>query len=165
MAKVWFSIGSNINREKNVKFAISHLKKKYGPVTFSPVYETKAVGFIGNDFYNLVGSFTTELSIHQLRDQFDRFEQQTGRIKTGHHFEDRTLDLDILFYDEIQYQDDRITIPHPDVVEYDFILLPLSELSPDFTHPILGETLKTLRLNLFVGRKLKVVEFGSPNIS
>ena len=158
MATIWFSVGSNVNKEKNVRFAIKQLRKRFGELILSDVYQTKAVGFIGNDFYNLVGCFKSDLSIAQIRGIFDQLEQNTGRIKTGQQFEDRTLDIDILLYDQIQYQDDRISIPHPDVLECDFVLLPLSELNPDFTHPETGKTLKQISLQQFQHIKLNIVE-------
>lgn len=158
MATVWFSIGSNINKDTNVPFAISQLNKQFGNLILSPVYQTKAVGFIGNDFYNMVGGFDTDLQIIQLRRLFDHLEQQTGRIKTGRHFESRTLDIDILLYDRIEFADERISIPHPDILEYDFILLPLSELIPDYIHPQTGQSLAQIGLQKFKDIKLKTVE-------
>ncbi len=160
MATVWFSIGSNINKNENVRFALSQLRNKFGDLILSPVYQTKAVGFIGNDFYNLVGRFESEFSIVQIRKLFDQFEYHTGRIKSGHRFEDRTLDIDILLYDQIQYQDNRICVPHPDVLEYDFILVPLSELIPDYVHPITGRRLIDHRLDLSRNEPLKAVSLS-----
>lgn len=144
MSLVSFSIGSNIDREKNVGIAIKALKQKFGEISFSPIYETEAVGFDGDNFFNLVGQFETGLTIKQISAFFDELELQSGRSTQHQPFEDRTLDLDLLLYDDLVYKDDSITIPHPDVLVYDFVLMPLSQMMPDFVLPENGQTLAAL---------------------
>ena len=144
MSLVSFSIGSNINREKNVGFALKALKLKFCAVNFSPIYETKAVGFKGGDFLNLVGQFETALSIDAIRTFFNQLEQQTGRTSSHQSFEDRTLDLDLLLFDDLSDPDESMKLPHPDILAYDFILMPLSQMMPDFIHPQNGQSLSRL---------------------
>ena len=144
MPLVSFSIGSNIDREKNVGFAIKALKQKFNIVSFSPIYETSAVGFKGDDFYNLVGQFETNLNLDEVRTYFHQLEQQSGRSSSHQPFEDRTLDLDLLLYDDLGDQDESINLPHPDILVYDFVLMPLSQMMPDFIHPQNGQSLATL---------------------
>lgn len=144
MALVSFSIGSNINREKNVGFAVRSLKQNFNPVRFSPIYETEAVGFKGDDFFNLVGQFETELVVKEVSAMFDELELKSGRSNEHHPFEDRTLDIDLLLYDDLVYKDAQITVPHPDVLVYDFVLMPLSRMMPDFILPETDMTLAAL---------------------
>ena len=143
MSQVWFSIGSNIDKEKNIRFAIYELNNRVSGLKLSAVYQTQAIGFSGNDFYNLIGQFETDLQLVQLRDLFDQIETQSGRVKTEHHFEDRTLDLDILLYDNLVFKDERMSLPHPDILEYEFILMPLSQMLPNYVHPKTGLSLAT----------------------
>lgn len=141
MALASFSIGSNIDREKNVGFAVKALRQKFSAVTFSPIYETRSVGFKGDDFFNLVGQFETRLSIADICTFFGELEKRSGRSQFHQPFEDRTLDLDLLLYDDRVIKSDRFTLPHPDVLDYDFVLMPLSRMMPDFVHPDTGLTL------------------------
>ncbi len=144
MSLVSFSIGSNIDRERNVGLAVKALNIKFHPVRYSPIYETRAVGFNGNDFFNLVGQFQTSLTIQEIRAFFNGLETQSGRSSRHQPFADRSLDLDLLLFDNLVYKDHQITLPHPDVLVYDFVLMPLSRLMPDFIHPETGQTLATL---------------------
>ena len=144
MSLVSFSIGSNIDREKNVGFAIKALRQNFNSVQLSPIYETKAVGFKGDDFFNLVGQFETSLNLAEVRALFNQLEQQSGRSMSHQPFENRTLDLDLLLFDDLIYQDEAMKLPHPDILAFDFVLMPLSQMMPDFIHPQTGQSLATL---------------------
>lgn len=144
MSLVSFSIGSNIDREKNIGFAIKALREKFNSVSFSPLYETKTVGFKGGNFFNLVGQFETTLAVQDIKELFVQLEQHSGRPLFHQRFGDRTLDLDLLLYDDLVYKDEQITLPHPDVLAYDFVLMPLSQMMPDYILPGTGETIASL---------------------
>ena len=141
---VSFSIGSNIDREKNVALAVKALMQKFTDVRFSPIYVTEAVGFKGDDFFNLVGQFKTMLELEQVRAFFHQLEQQSGRSASHQPFEDRTLDLDLLLFDDLSDPNESMKLPHPDILVYDFVLMPLSKMMPDFIHPQTGQTLAEL---------------------
>ena len=144
MSLVSFSIGSNIDREKNIGFAIKALKQKFNSIRFSPLYETETVGFKGDNFFNLVGQFETTLAVQDIKALFVQLEQYSGRPPLHQRFGDRTLDLDLLLYDDLVYKDDQIILPHPDVLAYDFVLMPLSQMMPDFILPGTDKTIATL---------------------
>lgn len=134
--KIFVGIGSNIDREKNIKSCITILKDIYGDILISPVYETEAMGFNGPNFYNLVSCFETKESVYDLKSVLNEIENSHGRHASETKFSSRTLDIDILYYDNLILSDDKIQIPRKEICEYDFVLKPLVDLVPDFIHPI-----------------------------
>ena len=136
MAKVFVSIGSNIEREKNVRAGIDELKKYFGELILSPVYETEAVGFDGDPFYNLVAAFETELDPYQVNDTLHQIEEDNGRDRSDPKFSSRTLDIDLLLYDDLIINDDKLQIPRDEIEKYAFVLKPLVDIVSDATHPV-----------------------------
>ena len=134
--KIFVGIGSNIDREKNIKSCIAVLKDLYGEIIISPVYETQSMGFDGPNFYNLVSCFETDESIYILKNKLNKIENNHGRHFNETKFSSRTLDIDILYYDDLVLSDDKIQIPRKEICEYDFVLKPLIDLVPEFIHPI-----------------------------
>jgi 2-amino-4-hydroxy-6-hydroxymethyldihydropteridine diphosphokinase len=133
--KIFVGIGSNIDREKNIKSCVSILKDVYGDMRISPVYETESMGFDGPNFYNLVSCFETDQSVYELKNTLNEIENDHGRHFNETKFSSRTLDIDILYYDDLVLSDDKIQIPRKEICEYDFVLKPLVDLVPDFIHP------------------------------
>jgi len=133
--RIFVGIGSNIDREKNIKSCMSILKGVYGDMIISPVYETESMGFDGPNFYNLVSCFETYQSIYELKNTLNEIENDHGRHFNETKFSSRTLDIDILYYDDLILSDDKIQIPRKEICEYDFVLKPLVDLVPDFIHP------------------------------
>jgi len=134
--KIFVGIGSNIDREKNIKSCIEILKDLYDNILISPVYETEAMGFNGPNFYNFVLSFETEENVYDLKNGLNQIENNHGRHFNETKFSSRTLDIDILYYDDLILSDDKVQIPRKEICEYDFVLKPLVDLVPDFIHPI-----------------------------
>ena len=134
--RIFVGIGSNIDREKNIKSCMSILKGVYGDMMVSPVYETESMGFDGPNFYNLVSCFETDQSVYELKNTLNDIENDHGRHFKETKFSSRTLDIDILYYDDLVLSDDKIQIPRKEICEYDFVLKPLVDLAPDFIHPI-----------------------------
>ena len=134
--KIFVGIGSNIDREKNIKSCREILKDLYDNILISPVYETEAMGFNGPNFYNLVLSFETEENVYDLKNGLNQIENNHGRHFNETKFSSRTLDIDILYYDDLILSDDKVQIPRKEICEYDFVLKPLVDLAPDFIHPI-----------------------------
>ncbi|MBI5782768.1 MAG: 2-amino-4-hydroxy-6-hydroxymethyldihydropteridine diphosphokinase [Gammaproteobacteria bacterium] len=140
MPRVYIGIGSNINREENIRGAVRELAAHYGPLTLSSVYESKAFGFEGENFYNLVTGFDTGKSIQDIKALMSQIESRFGRQRQDERFSSRTLDLDMLLYGDTIRHDDKVNLPHPDIRRYAFVLRPLAEIAPDLRHPETGLT-------------------------
>jgi 2-amino-4-hydroxy-6-hydroxymethyldihydropteridine diphosphokinase len=138
MPRVYIGIGSNVDKETSIRGAIHELTAYYGPLTLSPVYESKAHGFEGDNFYNLVAGFDTLETIERIKDMLSRIESRFGRIRRENRFSARTLDLDLLLYDDIVRHDSQVNLPHPDIQRYAFVLRPLADIAPDLRHPETG---------------------------
>ncbi|HEY5682647.1 MAG TPA: 2-amino-4-hydroxy-6-hydroxymethyldihydropteridine diphosphokinase [Sulfuricaulis sp.] len=138
MPRVYVGIGSNIDRENNIRGAVRELAGHYGPLTLSPVYETRAHGFEGGDFYNLVAGFDSVESIERIEEWLFQTEARFGRQRQGNPFSSRTLDLDLLLYGDTVRHDDKADLPHPDILRYAFVLRPLADIAPKLRHPETG---------------------------
>lgn len=136
MAHVYLSLGSNIAREANLCAAMQRIRQDFDNVVFSRVYETPAVGFVGEPFFNLAAGLTTELSPVELKHYLRGVEQAHGRSRGEEKFSSRTLDIDLLLYDDWNLQPTS-NVPHHDIVAYAFVLFPLAEIAPMVIHPIL----------------------------
>lgn len=135
MPRVHVGIGSNIDRENSIRGAVRELAALYGPLTLSPVYESKAHGFEGDNFYNLVAGFDTAEPIERIKESLSPIELRFGRRRQENRFSARTLDLDLLLYGDIVRHDGRVNLPHPDIRRYAFVLRPLADIAPDLRHP------------------------------
>lgn len=137
--QIFISVGSNINKEHNTCAGLDAMQKIFGSIKLSTVYESEAVGFSGSHFYNLVVEAQTDDDVASVCAALKAIEQENGRIRGEKKFAPRTLDLDLLLFDDLITQD-GVSLPR-DEIEYNaFVLLPLSELAPNLIHPI---TLKT----------------------
>lgn len=130
----YLSLGSNVSPEKNIQFALDQLIEIFGEIVSSSTYKTKAVGFKGSDFLNLVVKIETSLDPDGLIDRLHGIEEMTGRVTGTKAFNDRTLDIDVLIYDD--YIDLDLNIPRDEILMYGFVLEPLAELNPEGLHPI-----------------------------
>ena len=130
----YLSLGSNVSPEKNIQFALDQLSKIFGKVVSSSTYVTKSVGFEGSDFLNLVVRINTDLDPSELIDKLHLIEEMTGRVTGTKAFNDRTLDIDVLIYDDLV--DLSLNIPRDEILKYGFVLEPLAELYPNGIHPI-----------------------------
>ena len=130
----YLSLGSNVSPEKNIQFALDQLIEIFGETVSSSTYKTKAVGFQGSDFLNLVVKIETSLDPERLIDRLHGIEEMTGRITGTKAFNDRTLDIDVLTYDDHINLD--LNIPRDEILKYGFVLQPLAELNPEGLHPI-----------------------------
>jgi 2-amino-4-hydroxy-6-hydroxymethyldihydropteridine diphosphokinase len=139
MPQVFVSIGSNIDRERNIHGAIAALTRRFGQLRLSTVYETAAVGFEGEPFFNLVVGFDTGESIETIRAELRHIEDVHGRQRGGQpKFSARTLDLDLILYGDVV--DPAANLPHGDILKYPFVLGPLAELASDLVHPATGDS-------------------------
>ncbi|MFV8781067.1 2-amino-4-hydroxy-6-hydroxymethyldihydropteridine diphosphokinase [Microbulbifer sp. SA54] len=144
MARVYLSLGSNINRCEHLSAGLDALVREFGDLQMSQVYESEAVGFEGDNFYNLVAAVETDLPVGELALRLRQIEDDNGRLRSGPKFSARTLDIDILTYDDRAGDVDGVTLPRDEILKNAFVLLPLSELAPDSVHPVEGKTYQQL---------------------
>ena len=147
---VYFSLGSNMgNRTAFLRFAIEELKRSLSLVALSAVYETEPWGYDDSKAYlNMAAWFRTDLSAQDLRKLTFEIEKAAGRnivIKQGEYdYHARTLDIDILFYDQITIVENDLEIPHPRLHLRNFVLIPLAEINENLVHPVFDKTIKEL---------------------
>jgi len=143
-ARVYLSLGSNIDREHNIRSGLQALAAAFGELAVSPVYESEAVGFSGDAFYNLVVGIDTALSVGELAAVLRDMEKDHGRVRGEKKFSSRTLDIDILTYGELTGEFDGVSLPRDEILKHAFVLRPLADLAPDAMHPQLGRTYAAL---------------------
>lgn len=138
----YISVGSNIgDRLHHLTEALRVLYSHEGVtmLTVSSIYETAPVGYTDQaDFLNLVASIETDLRAHELLELCQKIEQELGReriIRWG----PRTVDLDILLYNNDNIVAENLLVPHPRMQERAFVLIPLLEISPEIAHPVTGK--------------------------
>jgi 2-amino-4-hydroxy-6-hydroxymethyldihydropteridine diphosphokinase len=128
----------------NLQTAINTLLPVVQPITISPVYETAPWGYTEQPaFLNQVIQAGTDLAPLKLLEYLKSLETALGR-KPTFRYGPRVIDLDILFYDDLILETPELTIPHPNMHERAFVLLPLADLAPDLRHPVLGKPVKEL---------------------
>lgn len=163
MARVYVGIGSNIERETNIRGAVQALQQRFGMLILSRVYESQPIGFEGADFYNLVAGFETTQPVEQLMRELRDIELNHERKRTGKRFESRTLDLDLLLYNGMVRHDGEVNVPRPEILEYAFMLRPLAEIAPTQTHPEKGKNFSELWNEFGENQqKLRRVDFTLP---
>lgn len=140
MARVYVSIGSNIDRSRNIRAALDALAARFTNLAQSRVYESVAVGFAGDPFYNLVAAFDAEESPREIVAVLHDIEECQGRERGGERFAPRTLDIDLLLYDDLCMREGKLVLPRDEITRYAFVLRPLAELAPDLRHPVSGRT-------------------------
>ncbi len=138
MTFVYVSIGSNIDRAANVRTAVDALRRHYGDLTISSVYESAAVGFAGENFYNLVVRFDTPESVERVAQYLHDIENSQRRDRAAPRFSSRTIDLDLLLYGDLVRDTGEVQVPRDDINTYAFVLAPLAEIAGDEKHPVTG---------------------------
>ena len=146
MTAIYLSLGSNVERHKNITAALDALAKLLGELRISSVYESKSVGFDGSNFFNLVVGAETSLSITELSETLKRIEDDNGRKRSGPKFSPRTLDIDILTYGDFVDNESGIELPRAEITKNAFVLLPLAEIAPQVLHPQLQKSYRDLWL-------------------
>lgn len=145
--KVYLLIGGNLgDRLKLLKEAKKRIEMYVGKILQeSSIYETVAWGFEAeNDFLNQVLVVKTDLKPLEVLDKCQEIEYKLDRVRTGSGYQSRTMDIDILFYDDEIIQNVRLTIPHPKLHLRRFTLEPLAEISPEYIHPVLKRSIQKI---------------------
>ena len=147
MAKlVYLSLGSNLgSRVNQLEGAVQHMAEQVGtPVSVSGIYESESWGFSSDHrFCNCCISLQTALEPLSVLDIILNIEKGMGRERlsrkvAGGPYEDRIIDIDLLLFGDIRYEHPRLVIPHPEMGNRRFVLVPLTEIAPQLVHPVSG---------------------------
>ncbi len=140
--QILISVGSNVNKTENTQTGLNALHAAFGKLSLSKIYESESVGFKGNNFFNLVVLAFTKLPIKDVCKLLKQIEDEHGRVRDK-KFADRTLDLDLLTYDDV-ICDAPVVLPREEIEYNAFVLKPTAELVPHHVHPVTKKTYKTL---------------------
>jgi len=140
MATIFISIGSNINPHENISLALDDLASVFSNIVNSTYYESEAVGFDGDNFINLVTKAETDLDVLIVAEHLHKIEDQHGRDRSGPKFSSRVIDLDLLLYDDVVYENGKLHIPRDEILINAFVLWPLAEIAPEVRHPVEDKT-------------------------
>lgn len=145
MSVAYLALGSNVgDRLQHLRSGKDSLVRLGNIVAVSPVYDTEPVGTSDGDrFLNAVVAVRTQLSPEELLSKCLEIEQENGRTRTVQNAP-RTLDIDILLYDDLQIENSDLTLPHPRMHERAFVLTPLADIASDVVHPRLDVTIRAL---------------------
>lgn len=144
MSHAYLSLGSNLEPEKHLRAALAELRERFGEIVVSPVYRCKAVGFNGPDFLNLAVAIDTDLDPVVLNDWLHALEDRHGRRRDVPRFSSRTLDVDIVLYDDrVMQGEGHLQLPRAEL-KHAFVLKPLTDIAPGVVHPVSGKTLAQL---------------------
>lgn len=138
------SIGSNVEPEQNLRSAVRFLRREFDDLVLSPVYRSAAVGFDGADFLNLVASARTDAAPDWVAARLRHIETDHRRDRSAPRLGPRTLDLDLLLYDEQVLKKGILRLPRAEITEHAFVLRPLADLLPNARHPLMGMTYSEL---------------------
>ena len=157
MTRVFVGIGSNIDALENIGRALHALRIDFHNVIPSNGYENPSDGFVGNHFINAVVLFNTTLSIQEVLRKLHRVELDLGKDLSSGRYTSKTIDLDLLYFGDLQIKNDRITLPRPEATTKSYYLKPLSEIAPDWIDPVAKTTVATLWDKFTGTRKLRTV--------
>lgn len=144
MAHAYLSLGSNIDPQRHLRAALDELRARFGAIAVSPAYRMPAVGMTGDDFINLAVGLDTDLGPVALNDWLHALEDRHGRRRDVPRWSSRTLDVDIVLYDDlVRAGPGHLEIPRGEL-RHAFVLKPLADIAAAVRHPVSGETLGTL---------------------
>ncbi|NUS61981.1 MAG: 2-amino-4-hydroxy-6-hydroxymethyldihydropteridine diphosphokinase [Lysobacter sp.] len=157
-SKAYLSLGSNVEPERHLRAALEALRARFGDVVVSPVYRVPAVGFDGPDFLNAAAIVESDLDPFALVEWLHDLERANGRVRGPVKFNDRTLDIDLVYFGDVVLDERGLRLPR-DELKHAFVLRPLAEIAPGFVDPVRGETLDALwRAHPEFGKTMDVVD-------
>ena len=138
------SLGSNVDPERHIAIAFAALRERFGDIRASAAYRTPAVGFEGADFVNAAAVIDSDLDVHALNQWLHALEDAHGRDRSGPRFGDRTLDIDIVLFDDLVCSGPgNLRLPRGEL-RHAFVLRPLAEIAPGVVEPVSGRRLDEL---------------------
>ncbi|MDP1698638.1 MAG: 2-amino-4-hydroxy-6-hydroxymethyldihydropteridine diphosphokinase [Xanthomonadaceae bacterium] len=157
MAIAYLSLGSNIDAERNLRSSIKALRSQFGDVLVSPIYQSAAVGFEGDDFLNAAARLETSLDPIALDAWLHDLEDQHGRRRDVPRFSSRPLDIDVLLYDALIFKGPgNLELPRSELAEQAFVLRPMVDIASQCVHPIIGRTLREIWESMSIGDRESV---------
>ena len=144
---VFIGLGTNLGkRENNLNDAVAEINRLVGKVLKkSFIYETEPWGFQSeNQFLNVIVKIETGLSPKAVLEAILRIELYLGRVRSGIQYSSRIIDIDILFYDDQEINENDLVVPHPKLHERKFVLVPLVEMEPELVHPVFKKSVSSL---------------------
>ena len=154
MHRAYLSLGSNIEPEKHLRAAVAELRERFGALIVSPVYRSAAVGFEGPEFLNLAVGLDTDLDAPALDAWLHALEDRHGRRRDGPRYSSRTLDVDIVLFDEDAIDGPgHLVVPRPELTQ-PFVLVPLAAIAPEARVPGTGRTV----LDLYQDLRIRGIE-------
>ncbi|MFO7604205.1 MAG: 2-amino-4-hydroxy-6-hydroxymethyldihydropteridine diphosphokinase [Gammaproteobacteria bacterium] len=144
LQRAYISIGSNIEPQRHIRLAVQALREVFGALDISPVYESEAVGFKGDNFYNLVVGLATDMSVGEVNSCLHAIEDRYGRERQGPRFSSRSIDLDLLLYNDLNGVYDGVLLPREEIPHHAHVLCPLADLIPAALHPVLNKSYQQL---------------------
>ena len=135
MRSIYLGLGSNIKPERHLSAGLDMLKAELGDLVLSPVYESTAVGFAGDPFWNMVVGAQCDIGLAYLIKVLKVIEDANGRDRSGPKFGPRTLDIDILTYDDLVGEHHGIYLPRDEIVEQAYVLQPFADIAGELLLP------------------------------
>ncbi|MBC8649707.1 2-amino-4-hydroxy-6-hydroxymethyldihydropteridine diphosphokinase [Pseudomonas sp. MTM4] len=157
LTRVLLGLGSNNRREQNLTAGLDALEQLLGDMHCSPVFESVAVGYKGDNFYNLVVSGITELPLMELDRRLKFIEADNGRYAPDR--KGLPLDIDVLVFGDLVGNFHGLELPRPETLKNAFVLWPLALLAPDVQHPVAGCRFAELWRDSAIDQKLWPVAF------
>ena len=158
MTPIFLGLGSNIEREQRLVAGLDALAEFVRDLRCSPVFESRPVGIKSGNFYNLVVSGCTELSLHELDRRLKFIEADNGRYAPER--KGLPLDIDVLLYDGLVGSFDGLELPRAEILKNAFVLWPLALLAPEAVHPVAGKPFAELWATAQIDQQLWPVPFA-----
>lgn len=146
MSTAFLGLGSNVDARRHIRLAVHALIREFHDAQVSPIYSSKAVGFDGENFINLVVRIETELKPMELRHYLRTLEDRHGRDRDVPKWSDRTLDIDILLFDDLVIENEKLILPRPEILHFAHVLKPLADIAAEMKHPLEGLSYRELWL-------------------
>lgn len=143
MITAYVGIGSNIDKQRHVERAIKALRALDPALQLSTIYESPALGFNGESFFNLIVEMKTSLTLKAFSAQLREIEYSLGRSENAQKMQDRTIDLDIILFGDL-VSDGAPKVPREDIYKYPFVIQPLYELCPELVIPDDGRSIRQI---------------------